>query len=171
MSMHAKWNNMLSTLFEKRTGYTHIQQARPALACIKVYNAPILCSFVWRIHHVNWQVAELLTIICQISGTTGRCTPYTVSSCAERCTAEIKQRLYYSVYRISDYIYLPTQKSKEIKQNASTNLLTAHNIILLIFMYLLTVYIWLMFRYLRICASSYRITGDAWKELLMTYVT
>jgi hypothetical protein len=116
MSMHAKWNNVLSALFEKRTGYTHIQQARPALACIKAYNAPILCSFVWRIHHVNWQVAELLTITCQISETTGRCTQHTTSSCAERCAAEINWRLYF-VFRIYDYIALHTHTKKKTKQN------------------------------------------------------
>lgn len=69
--MHAKWNNMLPTLFKKRAGYTQIQQARPVLAYIKVHNAPILCSFVWRIRHADWQVAELLTTACQISETTG----------------------------------------------------------------------------------------------------
>jgi hypothetical protein len=78
MSLHAKWNNMLPTLFEKRARYAHIQQARPVLAYIKVHNAPILCSFVWRIHHADWQVAELLTTTCQISETTGWYTVYNI---------------------------------------------------------------------------------------------
>jgi hypothetical protein len=42
----------------------------PYRANIVADDAPVLCSFVWRIHHVGGQVAELLTTACQTPETT-----------------------------------------------------------------------------------------------------
>jgi hypothetical protein len=153
MSMLAKWNNVLSTLFEKRTGYTHIQQARPALACIKAYNAPILCSFVWRIHHVNWQVAELLTITCQISRTTGRCTLYNI---VFRRTLKFNKD-YVLCFAFLTTSPFPRKRTRGYKQHASSDLYLC-----IYSLYLTKV------QYFRTCASSDNITGDAWNELVMT---